>query len=127
MTDTSAQGFIVFSDGSWVHLFQAIDGTVLVDTAEQEIAIRNPGGGYESLWKSNTGKVISRIAYQVADGSFVTTFRIYDSNNGIVLNLGPTSERNAGGVSRADVYDINVKGLAIPVTRGMVIKVNTAD
>ena len=73
MTDTSTQGFLVFSDGSWAHLFQAIDGTVLVDATEQEIAIRNMGGGYESLWKSHEGKVITRIAYQVADGSFVTT------------------------------------------------------
>lgn len=127
MTNTSTQGFIVFSDGSWVHLFQAIDGTVLVDATEQEVAVRNAGGSYESLWKSHTGKVISRIAYQAADGSFFTTLRIYDAQNGIVANWGPTSERNAGGVSRADVYDLDVRGLAIPVTRGMVIKANTAD
>ena len=126
MTNTSTQGFIIFSDGTWAHLFQAIDGTVLVDTAEQEIAIRTQGGAYESLWKSNEGKVISRIGWQLADGSVCTTLKIYDAKNGVVVHwIG--SERNVGGVSRADVYDINVSGLAIPVTRGMIIKGNTAD
>jgi len=126
MTNTSVQGFVVFTDGSWCHLFQALDGTVLVDGTEEEVGVRTIGGSQESLYKSHEGKSIARIAVQVADGSFVATLRLYDAKNGIVAGwIG--NERNVGGVSRADVYDINVKGLAIPVTKGMVLKINTTD
>jgi len=126
MTNTSSQGFIQFSNGTWAHLFQAIDGTVLVDGTEQELAIRTQGGTYESLWKSHEGMTIFRVAWQVADGSIATTLKIYDAKNGVVAHwIG--SERNVGGVSRADTYDLDIKGLAIPVTRGMTIKGNTTD
>ena len=126
MTDTSSQGFIEFSDGTWVHLFQAIDGTVLVDGTEQELAVRTPGGSYESLWKSNLGKTISRIAWQVADGSIVTSLKLYDAKNGVVSYM-TGSERNKTTVKNSEIYDVDVRGLAIPVTRGLVIKGNTAD
>ena len=126
MTDTSSQGFIVFKDGSWCHLFQAIDGTVLVDGTEQELAVRTPGGSYESLWKSHIGKTIERVAWQVADGSFVASLKIYDAQSGVV-GYWIGSERNITSVVHGDVYDINVKGLSIPVTRGMVIKGQTTD
>ena len=126
MTDTSSQGFIVFNDGSWAHLFQAIDGTVLVDGAEQELAVRTAGGSYESLWKSNMGKSISRIAWQLADGSFAASLKLYDAQNGVVAYF-TGSERNVTSVVNAEIYDIDVRGLAIPVTRGLVIKGNTAD
>ena len=126
MTNTSSQGFIVFNDGSWVHLFQAIDGTVLVDTAEQELAVRTPGGTYESLWKSHMGKSISRIAWQVADGSFVTSLKLYDAMNGVVAYF-TGSERNVTTVVNHEIYNVDVRGLAIPVTRGLVIKGDTTD
>ena len=126
MTDTSSQGFIEFTDGSWVHLFQAIDGTVLVDTVEQELAVRTVGGAYESLWKSNQSKVISRIAWQLADGSICTSLKIYDAMNGVVAYF-TGSERNKTTIKNDEIYDVDVRGLAIPVTRGMVIKGNTAD
>ena len=126
MTDTSSQGFIEFSDGSWVHLFQAIDGTVLVDGTEQELAVRTQGGTYESLWKSNTGKIITRIAWQVADGSFVASLKIYDAMNGVVAYF-TGSERNVTSVVNSEIYDVYVAGLAIPVLRGTVIKGNTTD
>jgi len=126
MTDTSSQGFIVFNDGSWVHLFQAIDGTVLVDGTEQELAVRTPGGTFESLWKSNLGKTISRIAWQVADGSFVASLKLYDAMNGVVAYM-TGSERNVTSVVNHEIYDIDVRGLGIPVTRGLVIKGNTTD
>ena len=126
MTDTSSQGFIEFSDGSWVHLFQAIDGTVLVDGTEQELAVRTQGGAYESLWKSNTGKVITRVAWQVADGSFVASLKIYDAMNGVVAYF-TGSERNVTSVVNYEIYDVDVRGLSIPVLRGTVIKGNTTD
>jgi len=126
MTNTSSQGFIVFNDGSWVHLFQAIDGTVLVDGTEQEIAVRTSGGSYESLWKSNMGKTISRVAWQLADGSLGTSLKIYDASNGVVAYF-TSSERNVTSVVNEEIYDVDVRGLAIPVTRGLVIKGNTAD
>jgi len=126
MTDTSSQGFIVFSDGSWVHLFQAIDGTILVDGTEQELAVRTPGGSYESLWKSNLGKTITRIAWQLADGSIATSLKLYDAMNGVVSYM-TGSERNKTTVNNSEIYDIDVRGLAIPVTRGLVIKGNTGD
>jgi len=126
MTDTSSQGFVVFADGSWCHLFQAIDGTVLVDGTEQELAVRTPGGSYESLWKSNMGKIITRIAWQVADGSIVTSLKLYDAFNGVVAYF-TGSERNVTSVVNAEIYNVDVRGLAIPVTRGLIIKGNTAD
>jgi len=126
MTDTAVQGFVVFKDGSWSHLFNALDASILVDGTEEEVGVRTVGGSQESLYKSNEGKLIERVAVQLADGSIVATLRLYDAKNGIVAAwIG--NERNVAAKGAHKVYDINVKGLAIPVTKGMVLKINTTD
>lgn len=126
MTDTAAQGFIVFTDGSWAHLYGISTGGVFTDSTEAEMYVRNSGGGQEQLFKSNDGKRIARVAIQAADGSIVTTCKIYDPKSGVVA-MWRGSERNVTSVVHGDVYDLNIRGLAIPVTKGTVIKLNTAD
>ena len=126
MTDTNAQGFVTFTDGTWAHLYGISTGGVFTDTTEAEMYVRNMGGGQEQLYKSTEGKIISRIAIQVADGSIITTAIIYDAKSGVVARWRG-SERNVTSVTHGDTYDLNVRGLAIQVTKGMVIKLNTAD
>ena len=126
MTDTNAQGFVEFSDGTWAHLYGISTGGVFTDGTEAEMYVRNMGGGQEQLFKSTEGKVINRIAIQVADGSIITTAILYDAKSGVVARWRG-SERNVTSVVHGDVYDLDVRGLAIPVTKGMVLKLNTAD
>ena len=126
MTDTAAQGFMVFTDGSWCHLQGISTGGVFTDGTEAEMYVRNSGGGFEQLYKSHDGKVISRVALQAADGSIITTAKIYDPKGGVVA-FWRGSERNVTSVVHGDTYDINVKGLAIPIVKGTVIKLNCAD
>ena len=128
MTDTNAQGFIVFKDGTWSHLYGISTGGVFTDTTEAEMYVRGIGGNQEQLFKSNEGRVIERIAVQVADGSLITTAILYDAKNGVVARW-KGNERNLAAVHKGhyNTYDLDVKGLAIPVTKGLVLKLNTAD
>jgi len=126
MTDTNAQGFLEFSDGSWCHLYGISTGSVFTDATEAEMYVRTLGGSQETLAKSHEGKVISRIAIQAADGSIVTTCKIYDAKNGVVA-FYRGNERNVTTVKNGETYDIDVRGLAIPILKGTVLKLNTAD
>ena len=126
MTSTAAQGFIVFTDGSWAHLYGISTGGAFTDGTEAEMYVRTLGGAQEQLFKSHEGKNIARVAVQVADGSIVTTLMIYDAKAGVVARWRG-SERNITTVVHGDVYDINVRGLNIPVLKGTVIKLNAAD
>jgi PAS domain-containing protein len=126
MTDTNAQGIIDFTDGSAVHMYGISTGGVFTDGTEAEMYVRTVGGSQEQLWKSNSGKAISRIRIQVADGSFIATCKIYDPKNGVVA-FWRGSERNITSVKNNEIYDINVGGLAIPVQKGTVLKLNTTD
>ena len=126
MSSTNAQGFVVFSDGSWAHLYGISTGGSFTDGTEAEMYVRTLGGAQEQLYKSHEGKIITRISIQLADGSILTTAMLYSANSGVVARWRG-SERNVTSVVHGDVYDLNVKGLAIPVTKGMVLKLNTAD
>jgi hypothetical protein len=126
MTDTNAQGIIDFSDGTSVHMYGISTGGVFTDATEAEMYVRTVGGSQEQLWKSNSGKSISRIRIQVADGSIITTCKIYDTNSGVVA-FWRGSERNITTVKNSEIYDLDVAGLNIPVVKGTVLKLNTAD
>jgi len=126
MTSTSAQGFVEFSDGSWAHLQGISTGAAFTDTTEAEMYVRTMGGSFEQIFKSFEGKVITRIAIQLADGSIITSCKIYDPKGGVVA-YWRGSERNVTSVTHGDVYDLNVRGLAIPIVKGTAIKLNCAD
>ena len=126
MSSTNAQGFIQFNDGSWCHLYGISTGGSFTDGTEAEMYIRTLGGAQEQLYKSHEGKRIRRLALQLADGSILTTAMIYDAKSGVVARFRG-SERNITTVAHGDTYDLNVRGLDILVTKGMVIKLNTAD
>lgn len=126
MSSTAAQGFVQFHDGTWAHLYGTSSGGVFTDTTEAEMYVRNMGGAQEQLYKSTEGKRIKRLAIQAADGSIITTCIIYDAKSGVVARFRG-SERNVTSVVHGDVYDLNIRGLDILVTKGMVIKLNTAD
>ena len=108
MTDTNAQGFMEFSDGTWCHLFGISTGGVFTDGTEAEMYVRNIGGGQEQLFKSHENKVINRIALQLADGSILTTAMLYNAQSGVVARWRG-SERNLTTVKKGSVYDLDVK------------------
>ena len=126
MTSTSAQGFVEFSDGSWAHLQGISTGAAFTDGTEAEMYVRTVGGSFEQIFKSYENKVIIRIALQLADGSICTTAKIYDPKGGVVA-FWRGSERNVTSVKHGDVYDINVRGLALQIVKGTALKLNCAD
>ena len=128
MSDTNVQGFVQFTDGSYAHLFGISTGGVFTDTTEAELYVRSIGGSQEQLWRSHEGKRIYRIALQAADGSLLTYAKIYDPKSGVV-GFWRGNERNLAAVhfGHENVYDLDVKGLALPVVKGLAIKLTTAD
>lgn len=125
MTSTSAQGFVVFSDGSFAHLQGISTGAAFTDGTEAEMYVRTIGGSFEQLQRSHENKVITRLALQLADGSILTTAKIYDAKNGVVANFRGV-ERNTAACPE-NIYNLDVRGLAIPVLKGTTLKLNCAD
>ena len=123
MANSSVQGFVHFSDGSWAHLYNTAAGAAFTDTTEAEIYVRGPGGNAEQLWRSHLGKRIRRIAIQTEDGGVVTTVKIYNPDSGVMFFFRG-SERNITSVVQAEAYNLNIKGLDILVTKGLAIKCN---
>lgn len=117
MTSTNAQGYLMIN-GKPYHVYKA----PFTDTTEAELQILTVGGSYESLWKSHAGERLQEIAIQLADGSILTTCKVYDSTGGVVASFRG-NERTGSDL----IYNLRAKGLNIPITKGMVIKCNTAD
>ena len=121
MTDTNAQGFIRVN-GNFYHVYNTVAGASFTDLTEAELMIRTVGGSYESLWKSLAGQNLQEIALTLAAGSILTTCKIYDSKQGCVASWRG-NERTANDMT----YNLRAKGLNIPISKGMTIKLNTAD
>jgi len=122
MTDTNAQGYITLDNGEKLHLFGISTGGVFTDGSEAEVYVKDIAGNQSQLWKVAEGRVITEIAIQAADGSILTTCKIYSPKGGVIASWRG-NERTASDT----VYNLRVKGLAIPIFKGTIMKLNTAD
>jgi len=122
MTDTNAQGYLITRSGKFIHLRgTGGSGGVFTDGTEAEFQV-DAQGSFESLWKSYQGEQIESGMIQLADGSILTTCKIYDAVNGVVSHWRG-NERTGHDM----LANLRFSGLSITITKGMVIKLNTAD
>lgn len=117
MTTTDVLGRIKTSGGNLYQLF----GNGFTDGNETELKIREIGGALQSLGDAIPGQTITELALQCSDGSILTTCKLYDIDAGVIASWRG-NERTTWAFTNLDV-----KGLAIPVRKGMVLKVNTGD
>ena len=122
MTSTSAIGII--TAGGRQHFL----AKVFTDGSEAEWQIKDIAGTLRSVGDALEGMRITRLQIQVAEPSSLTTAKIYGSNGAVLASYR--------GGRRAIVTDptgpfrrntLDIQGLNLPVTRSLVIKLNTAN
>ena len=122
MTDTNAQGYLKLDNGEKLHLFGISTGGVFTDGSEAEIYVKDIAGNQSQLWKVAEGRRINEIALQLADGSILTTCKVYAPKGGVIASWRG-NERTGNDFT----YNLRVKGLNLPIEKGTVIKLNCAE
>ena len=113
-TDTFA---VLVVGGKYYHMF--LNGGT--DGAETEIKVEDISGALRSLGEMLQDNVLTDVEVQCSDGSILSTFKIYDSQGGVVLSV-VGNERTTWAKANFEMH-----GLQIPIHFGMVAKVNTGD
>ena len=122
MTDTNAQGKLVLDNGQLIHLFGISTGGVFTDGAEAEIYTKDLSALQNQLWKVAEGRRIRELALQLADGSILTTVKVYSPNGGTIASWRG-NERTGNNM----LVNLSVKGLNLLIEKGTAIKLNCAD
>jgi len=118
VTTTDILGRIKTSQGLYF-----LYGNGFTDGAETELKVLDLGGNSVSVGELLAGQMIQEIAVQCSDGSVCTTLILYGPDAGIICSWRGR-ERLVGNDMH---YNCEAKNLSVPVTRGMVLKINTAD
>ena len=80
----------------------------------------------QSLGDNQFGTTMREIMVQAEDGATVNQVDILDNSGAVVFTaLGGTRADNGG--SQSSLYNLHVKGLAIPIGRGFSLKVTTTS
>jgi hypothetical protein len=119
MTTTDVLGRLKTSDGGLHFLF----GNGFTDGTETELKVYDLAGNSVSVGDHLHGKTLQELGLQLTDGSILTTAILYGADGGIVASWRGC-ERITGN---SFFYNMEAKKLAIPLVKGMVLKVNTAD
>jgi hypothetical protein len=118
MTTTDVQIILTLSDGTLAHMW----ANGFTDTSETEIQVRDLTGTAVAIGNALAGKVISRIQVQCSDGSYAGPLK-YISYTGQVLHWWYLGERTP----ITQPVDADIRGLAIKVRQGDVMKITTQD
>ena len=118
MTTTDVLGRI--DTGTGLHFLY---GNGFTDGTETELKVQDLGGNLVSLGDHLAGKAIREIAVQCSDGSVCTTLKIYSPTGGVIA-YWRGRERLVGNDMH---YNLEAKGLALRIERGMLLKINTGD
>lgn len=119
MTTTDIQGVVQTSDGLIWHMV----GEPTDAAAESVLNMRDIAGNADTVGNVLQGRTIVRIALQASDGSILTSLNIY----------GPGGERTHsyyGGERLASsnaIWNFDIRGIAIPVTKATTFKVVSND
>jgi len=116
MTTTDVFGRIKSSRG--LHFLY---GNGFTDGTETELKIQDIAGNLISVGEHLQGGTIQELAIQCSDGSICTTLIIYGKDSGIIASW----RGNERTLSR--FYNVEAKNLNIPMEKGVVLKINTAD
>ena len=98
-------------------------GTDIPDNIATAITTAVNGQG---IGDSVFGQTISNIGVQVEDGGVLKEVTITDSSGGVIYT-GYGTVRGLVAGSRSNYYNVDLSGLAIPVTKGYILKVKTVS
>jgi hypothetical protein len=116
MTTTNVLGVIETTDGE-LHMIQQEP----TDGSGEALTIYDMAGSAKTLGDHLFGKVISRIALQLSDGSILTS--LVHTQEGRTVHAIYGGERLAGS---EDVYNIDMP-VSIPVDKKTILTITTAD
>ena len=118
MSETKCFAWVHFArQPSDLYLGTATDGTA------KELVSQSAGASIGDV----AGQVITGIDIQVGDGSIATNIEIVAADGGQVINILGGERLGAGGQSQNSNLNLCAQGLSIPVMRGMVLNILTAD
>ena len=123
MTTTAIFGQVLASNRYF--LLQMLPAGGIADATECEIKILTTGGALVSFGEALHGLTLQSLKIMATTPSLLQTVKIYDTT-GKVLASWKGQVMNAGAELTA-AYAFQVKGLNIPLRKGMVIKVLTAN
>ena len=106
-------------------LLQMLPAGGIADGTEIEIKILTTGGALVSIGEALNGLTLQSIKAMASTPSLLQTLKLYDTT-GKVIASWKGQVMNAGAELTA-AYAFQVKGLNIPLRKGMVIKVLTAN
>ena len=118
MTETKCFAWVHFArQPSDLYLGTATDGTA------KELVSQSAGASLGDV----AGQIVTGIDVQVGDGSIVTNIELVAADGGQVINIKGGERLGAGGQSTNSNLNLCAPGLSIPVMRGMVLNILTAD
>jgi len=97
-------------------------GNGFTDGTATELKVLDIAGNSISLGEHCDRQTLQEIGVQLSDGSICTTLILYGKDGGIVC-----SWRGNERTSNDWFYNVESKGLNIPLVKGMILKINTAD
>ena len=123
MTTTGIFGQIVASNKYF--LLQGLPAQPVTDGTETEIKILTPGGASISFGEAMQGLTLQSMKIMASTPSLLQTVKLYDSTGKVIASY-KGQVMNAGAELTA-AYAFQVAGLSIPLRKGMVLKVLTAN
>lgn len=117
MTTTDIFGKITTDRGIYF-----LYGNGFTDGSETELKIQDMANALVSVGEHLAGQRITSIGIQCTDGSICTTLKLYGKDSGVVASWRG-NERTVSSLR----WNLMIHGLTIPMEKGMILKINTAD
>ena len=120
MTTTDVNGVAVLDNGELVHLF----GNGLTDGTAGNVKVRDISGvNTKELGEHAPGRRLRVLKLNVTDGSVLANVILYGSNGAILIDVDIDNELS--GIF--EPWNIVLRGLDIPLEKGVYVNVLTAD
>lgn len=120
MTTTDVNAVAILDNGEILHLF----GNGITDATGGNVLVRDISGvNTKNIGEFAQGRRIRTLKFHASIGSVLTYVKIYDPSGATIL-FARAGELDAG--SRKN-YNLELRGLDIPLSKGVYIFAMTAD
>lgn len=120
MTTTDVNGVAILNDGSQLHLF----GNGITDGTGANVFVRDiSGNNTKNIGEFAQGRAIRTLKFHASIGSVLTYIKVYNEKGATVL-FARAGELDAGA---RENYNLVIRGLNIPLVKGVYIFAMTAD
>ena len=120
MTTTDINAVAILDNGEQLHLF----GNGITDTTGGNVYVRDISGvNTKNIGEFAQGRRIRALMFHASIGSVLTYVKVYDASGATVL-FARAGELDAGARKN---YNLVLRGLDIPLSKGVYIFAMTAD